>query len=119
MKTKKLSGMLLMTLCLTAVGNVMAATPHDGRPQYVVKFADLDLRGPAGISVLYRRIEAAAHGVCDTSGVRELTQVVRSQLCREQAISHAVSILSIPALTSYHMAMTGRGNPTTTVARQP
>jgi UrcA family protein len=101
------------------MGNALAASPNDARPQRVVEFSDLNVRGTPGIKILYQRIEAAAHDVCDSTGEKELAQVVRWHLCLDQAIARAVNDLSIPALTSYHMAKTGRSVTGTTVAKQP
>jgi UrcA family protein len=119
-KTRTASSLLVLT-CFTAfMGTALAASPNDARPQRVVEFSDLNLRGTSGIKILYQRIEAAAHEVCDSTGERELAQVVRWHLCLDQAVGRAVNDLSIPALTSYHMAKTGRSvMATTVVAKQP
>jgi UrcA family protein len=114
------AGGLLGIICFGAlIGNVLAATP-DGQPrQQVVQFADLDVSRAQGITRLYQRIESAAHGVCKPSSDRDLSQVARSRVCLEQAITRAVSKLDIPALTSYYLVKR-RGNDTPQrVARQP
>jgi len=118
-KSSKVGGIVALALCATFVGNVLAATPNDAPPQRVVGFSDLNLNGPTGITVLYQRIEAAAHVVCDSASERELAQVVRWHLCLDQAIARAVGDLSIPALTSYHLAKTGRSDTPVSVAKQP
>jgi UrcA family protein len=87
--------------------------------QQVVNFADLDISRPQGITILYRRIESAARGVCGSVSERELSQVVRWHVCLDQAITRAVSGLSIPALTSYHLLKTGQTGTPQRVAKQP
>jgi UrcA family protein len=118
-KAPMVSGMLMVTCSTAFIGDLLAATPDGARPQRVVEFADLNVSRPQGITILYRRIEAAAHEVCDSSGERELAQVVRWHLCLDQAIANAIRDLSIPALTSYHLVKTGRSDALPTVARQP
>jgi UrcA family protein len=117
--TSKVGEILAVALCAAFFGNALAATPSNAPPRQVVGFSDLNLRGPKGISVLYQRIEAAAHVVCDSASERELAQVVRWHLCLDQAIARAVSDLSIPALTSYHLAKNGRSEMPVSVAKQP
>jgi UrcA family protein len=115
---------LLVAACFGALaGSVLAAAP-DPRQQ-VVNFADLDVSRPQGIAILYRRIESAAREVCGSVSERELSQAIRWHVCLDQAITRAVSGISIPALTSYHMVKAGRSDavffrPTAQrVAKQP
>jgi UrcA family protein len=112
-------GMLGVILCSASTGAALAGTPDGAGPQQVVEFADLNLQRQAGVALLYQRIEAAAHVVCNSSGERELAQVVRWHLCLDHSIARAVSDLSIPALTSYHMAKSGRNDVPYSVAKQP
>jgi UrcA family protein len=116
----RIAGGLLGVTCFSALmGNVAAATLDDVRPKQVVSFADLNISRLEGIAQLYRRIQNAGRQVCAPYSERDLGQVARSHVCLEQAISGAVSSLNIQALTSYHLAKTGRSNAPARVARQP
>src|SRR3982751_6296567 len=66
-KTPLIKGMFALTLLAAVTGNAFAATTAGDRPIKVVQFADLNLQRPAGIAMLYKRIEVAANAVCDSS----------------------------------------------------
>jgi len=87
-------------------------------PMQVVKYADLNLDSLAGASTLYRRIERAADWVCGSPlDVREFSISVRLRSCKEQAIERAVNAVNSTALTSLHLAKTGRAEKPITMAK--
>jgi len=60
-----------------------------------VKFADLDISKPAGAGVLYRRIRAAALGVCSYYWFESDADEAR---CVHDAIANAVTKINQPEL---------------------
>jgi UrcA family protein len=119
MRKTRTSGLLVMTCFSALIGNVMAAAPDRELQRQVVQFADLDVSRPQGITALYQRIASAARQVCEPFSERDPSQVVRSHMCMDQAITRAVGRLNIPALTSYHLVKTGRSDVAHRVAKQP
>ena len=76
-------------------------------PAKTVRFADLDITKPAGAKVLYGRIRAAAHDVCDQSvgGDPIMRPAVRA--CIDKAIDDAVRKVNAPALTALRFGGSG------------
>ena len=60
-------------------------------PQIAVSIGDLNLKTPEGVTVLRRRVRAAAVLVCDPPGPRELAQLVRSRSCVTEATARAIA----------------------------
>jgi|ERR1700733_9481313 UrcA family protein len=96
--------------CAFGSGAVYAPTNSaqaEEAPSKVVRFADLDIKTPAGAKALYGRIRAAAHEVCDQSVGSDpiLRPAVRE--CIDKAIDNAVRKVDAPALTALRFGGTG------------
>jgi UrcA family protein len=77
-----------------------AAAADDTLPTKKVIFGDLDISKPAGAQVLYRRIVAAAHQVCEVNQFKTLTTSHLIEGCIDRAIDNAVQEVGSPALTA-------------------
>jgi UrcA family protein len=89
-----------------------AATP-DGPLSVKVDYSDLNLSHPAGVKVLYTRIQSAAQKVCaPLSGNRDLSLADAWAQCLSDAVSGAVQSVDQPALTSVYEEKTGKTIPT-------
>jgi UrcA family protein len=91
----------LLTLTLPAIA-------AQSQNRVTVKFADLALDRPAGAAALYARIRNAARQVCEPMDTRPLAAYQLEQRCMSETIERAVASVNVPALTSYHLAKTGR-----------
>ena len=72
---------------------LLAATPVMAQAEIVtrsVRVADLDLRSPAGVAELDRRIDRAARQVCETNGVKPIREHRIAETCRTAAVAGAV-----------------------------
>ena len=97
--------------CLTlgaTMGHAAEQAPASQPPGRVVEYSDLNLATPKGIDHLYRRIAAAAAGVCEMNGDRSLENFELTRICVRQSIAKAVSAVGNPALAALHAAKTGR-----------
>lgn len=72
--------------------------------RFVVKYADLDLRRPADVIALYRRIEGAARIVCTPPAGPTPKPSPEMDACLTDAMTRAVSEIDEPALTRYFTA---------------
>lgn len=97
----KITTSILTAALSTAALLAHAATPGDP-PKMIVQFADLDLHGPAGVGVLYRRLQHAAAEVCSSFAGRELAQQAMLKHCVADAMSNAVVQVDRPSLTAYY-----------------
>jgi UrcA family protein len=88
--------------------NTFAAEVHDGVPQEIVRFGDLDLARTADAHELYRRIDRAARDVCETVSSGIAAMATRNRLCTEQAIAGAVAAVDSPFLTERYEQKTHR-----------
>lgn len=94
---------------LTALlcGSVLASPPAD--PTKTVNYEDLNLRTTAGVNALYQRIEKAANEVCQLpKGTQQLKLESELKACKADATDRAVMQANLQALTSLHLARTGR-----------
>jgi UrcA family protein len=106
-------GLVSAALAL-AVASAGAAVAGLAQP---IRYDDLDLARPAGVALLYGRIEAAARGVCgDAQRVGSHIVPAAWQECVTGAIDHAVAAVDRPALTAYHAERKAAARPTRTVA---
>jgi UrcA family protein len=85
-----------------------AGAAADAIPTKIVRYADLDLTKPAGAKVLYQRIEAAAHEVCESASTHDLASLSRSHYCIEQAIDEAVRKVDSTALSELRFGSSPR-----------
>jgi UrcA family protein len=70
-----------------------------------VHYDDLNTNSTQGAEVLYRRIKAAAEGVCsDLGSTRALALLSRYSTCVHGAIGAAVAHVNRPAVTEYAAA---------------
>ena len=94
---------------LFALSLAQAGAPE--APALEVKIGDLDLDKPAGVEVLYKRLQFAAHKVCGPSNVTGTRISVREQqACAKAAVDNAVHQLNKPALTAYHESHAAKGD---------
>ncbi len=107
---------LMMFALALGFQSAHAAPPQDV-PSVVVHFADLDLSGSEGASVLYRRLKGAAETVCAPLDDRNLARHMRFQACVQNAISTAVTKVDQPALTAYYETKTDGRNTKIQIAR--
>src|SRR4029077_1901565 len=100
----RLGTTLVGALTLYAVSPVglAAAAPEDLRRQ-VIRFTDLDLTRPAAAQELYRRIQRAAHEVCEAYGPGGYDRG-----CAEDAIARADAKVGSPLLRARHEALAPR-----------
>ena len=77
-----------------------ARAADDSLPSRKVSYADLDISKPAGAKVLYNRIVAAAHQVCELKGYKDLDTMRRVDKCTDHAIDNAVKEVGSPALSA-------------------
>jgi UrcA family protein len=72
-----------------------------------VRFQDLNVNTPAGVAVLYRRIQMAAKHVC--SQPAEWPENVRAAAaCAGDAEAKAIEKLNLPLLTDHYRMKTAR-----------
>jgi UrcA family protein len=85
---------------------VCAAADSSDFPSVVVKYADLNLSNPAGVTVLYRRINTAARDVCKSYDVRSGSYRLAGSAdpCVRKAIQDAVNKVGHPALLAIYNA---------------
>jgi UrcA family protein len=80
--------------------HVTANAADEGLPTKKVSFKDLDISKPAGARVLYKRIAAAAHEVCEINQFKTLATVRGIERCTDRAIDKAVQDVGSPALSA-------------------
>lgn len=92
---------LIVTLFLTSVA---LSTPSRAEaPSQVVRYADLNLATPDGVSALYSRIQAAAWKVCgEIVAPHNGPTATENGKCRRTLIDVAVRQVDKPALTALH-----------------
>jgi UrcA family protein len=78
---------------------VPARADDAGLPTKTVKYGDLNLSSPAGVKVLYRRIQAAAYDVCPVAIVGDVRQMTAERTCVNKAIDGAIHQVDLAALT--------------------
>lgn len=85
---------------------VCAAADSSEFPSVVVKFADLNLSSPEGVTALYRRIHAAARDVCKSYDFRSAASILPGSAdpCVRKAIQDAVNKVGHPALLAMYNA---------------
>ena len=77
---------------------VAAPSPHAAGAAVTVRFADLDVSTRDGASALYGRITHAAHKVCDSGDIRDLTARAVALSCEREAVAQAVRTVHSPQL---------------------
>ena len=85
---------------------VCAAADNSALPTVVVKYADLNLSNPEGVTALYRRITAAARDVCQYYDIRSGSSLRpgATDACVRKALQDAVTKVGHPALSALYNA---------------
>jgi UrcA family protein len=94
------------------------AFQRDGEPlTKVVRFADLNLNGAAGVQTLYGRLRMAATQVCAPFRGTSLRERTKWRECFDPALARSVAAVDAPLLTAYHRKRTGTSESPTQVAK--
>jgi UrcA family protein len=94
---------------LTGSGLCAATAAADEVDSVTVSYADLDLSKPAGVQILYGRIQAAARKVCSPlDDNRQLQRMQQWRDCYETAVADAVTTINRPTLTALHRSSSSR-----------
>ena len=81
-------------------------------PQVTVSFADVNLSNPPGISMLYQRLQSAAHEVCrGEPQAREFTVHAAWSRCVRTALDDAVAQVHSAELAALHAKRSGQRTP--------
>jgi UrcA family protein len=103
---------LFALLMVSPIEWVQAEAQDDAAPSVTLQFHSTDLNTPQGISVLYRRIRAAASTVCDRLDGASLEEKARWHKCFDKAVAEAVAHVNNESLSAYHWHQTrGRKRP--------
>jgi len=102
-----LIGMTTIALGI-GVGHASAATPDQDVPKLVVKYQDLDLSQRRDAQRLYRRIQTAAHMVCERHAPESLSGMPQYHACIDRAVNQAVADVSSVEVTQIHDAAAQR-----------
>lgn len=89
------------------VGMAHATSAAADVRQKEVYFGDLDLNSRIGVTTLYRRIEVAAHRVCELPNERMLAVRAKVQACVKETTAHAFTDANAPVAQSAHLAARG------------
>jgi len=96
----------LLAVTLAAMCAIANAGTPDESLRRTVRFADLDLTRPAGVTVLRQRIRAAAQEVCQPLSEHDLAMLAASRTCVTDAIARAVKDVNSPTLSRSYQAQT-------------
>ena len=77
-------------------------------PRETVKFQDLNIDSPAGVTTLHQRLYVAAQHVCYAEWDLDPVKVQRAATCANEAEARAVSQLHIAGITANDQMNTGR-----------
>ena len=113
--------MLILTASLATGTQLAHADMNDNSPkQVLIHYADLDLAGFTGVSILYGRLRSAAQAVCTPLNGKDAERAAAFKHCVTDAMSSAVTQVDQPALSAYHRAkLQGRNAiPLETTARK-
>ena len=98
----------LLAVCL--LGTTIASADPPATRSVEVTFRDLDLGTASGAARLYRRIQAAARGVCQYEPTSPRAQIIW-QYCVLPTVDAAVAKVNNPLLTALH---SGHSSPVVT-----
>jgi UrcA family protein len=93
---------IAIALCVggALVSTANAATNANGEREVVVKYGDLNLANPDGVSALYKRLRSAAVRVCETDS-QYLEKKTEERACIADAMDRAIARVNNPALTAF------------------
>ena len=87
---------------------VASANELSSEPTAVVKFSELNLSSPAGVSTLYKRIHSAAMNVCSAGSTEDLSRRSQQMACADSAETKAIAKVNSASLNAYYQEKTGR-----------
>lgn len=90
----------LLTMSLFA--NARAADDTEDARSITLQYLSRDLNTPQGVSILYRRIRAAATRVCVPFESRALDRKVLWDQCFNDAMANSVAAVHSETLSAYH-----------------
>jgi len=96
------------TLACTAAANNAFADEVSLMHTKVVRYSDLNLDSPAGATVFYRRVQAAARDVCSSFEGRDVERTALYEHCFDKAVAGAVSQVNKSTVTAIHQQTVGR-----------
>lgn len=101
------AGVLALALGCATVSNADSGRETPVNASVTVSFAELDLSKPAGLDVLYERLQEAAETVCGHRERRSYTSLGRTRqlervACYDEALTSAVQQLDLTPLTELH-----------------
>jgi UrcA family protein len=105
--TKQIAMASIAAICV-ASATMGAHADETGAPTRTVRYADLDLNTPAGISVLYKRIRYTAEEVCDGAKWRGLAEAAAAKACVDHAVYVSVHSVNNAKLTNEYEAHMGK-----------
>ena len=117
-------GLALLALAPPLWSDAVAGVPTQDPPSVTVRYHDLNLNSPQGVTVLYQRIRGAASEVCHSFEGREpLRRQLLQNDCFAGAVANAVRTVHNEALSAYHWQQvrghrTHEGDVPTSVARR-
>ena len=76
---------MISAVLLAALAPNVALAQEEGHAEIHIAYRDLDLRSPAGVKQLDRRIEHAVAAVCPDSDATDLARKFTVARCREAA----------------------------------
>jgi UrcA family protein len=98
----------LMLIGILVGANAFAGQPDDQVQKETVKFQELNVDTPAGVTALYQRIHSAARRVCNVGEDRNLGMQQQAKTCASEAEAGAIARVNSPALTAYYRIKTGK-----------
>jgi UrcA family protein len=107
MFTTARNGLVTLVATLATGAALLCAPAHAGSvdpeiPTIAVGYADLDLTSEAGVTALYRRLQAAAKQVCSPFASHEIGRALKRRACYNQALSDAVTKINVELLSVLH-----------------
>jgi UrcA family protein len=96
------AGVAIGTCAAVQAGESCATAPQSAHAAnaVTVSYHDLDLSTREGASVLYARINHAAHEVCDAGNSRDLYTLAAAHACERSAVAQAVRAVDNPQLAA-------------------
>jgi UrcA family protein len=104
--TKQIAMASVAAICVASATMAVHADELNA-PTRTVRYADLNLDTPAGISVLYKRIRYAAEEVCGDAKWRGLAEAAAAKACVDHAVYVSVHSLNNVKLTNEYQAHMG------------
>ena len=114
----KVNRSILLAVSAVAIGALsIAGAGAADQHSTSVRFSDLNIHTPEGITTLYRRIRRAAEEVCRPYEIREFAQETGARICFDDAVANAVKSVNLPSLTAYANTQRGHASQIVVAAR--